>query len=513
MFKNYAISPPSRQESVSQQNEKLQYDHWLKKYPAADRDNRNDHVTQYRVDYSTYLSGEKTRLFPVFGKRKLEQGYQALAQKIVLAALAPDKKISADAGAEIVYLLLHLVHQQAFKQLGVAQRDTVLAEVSRIAVTGYASAVLDVTAPADACMRDARQMTSTLKSRRSVYSQCASLFGESFPGNGTMVFALSFFVYKAMGHTDRNDVDDILTGKRDIGDSELEDFPKPPEIMAAARAVESIVDELQIPHDLTRAKSTRKPALSRSMSMFFGWVAAGAAIVVLVWWAKSAGKTGDIRIGVPESDETMQTSKAPGLRSHPNESVERLTGLITHPESSEVNTREITASVTDAEHKSASSTSPSQPVITMATDGIEPLLLPVGAGHADGEAHAATTLDADGVAGGQSGSRNPNTATAGTAAVMEHRDPAGSERPAVGVDNMGPWVINLVSSPSKADADRLEEKARSSDIQTQQQQVTVKGKQYWRVQISGFSTAGEARTYADTAMERLGLKDVWIMKR
>ena len=513
MFKNNAVSLPSRQESLSQQNEKLQYNDWLKKYPAADRGNRNDHVTQYRVDYSTYLSGEKTRLFSVFGKRRLEHVYRALAQKIVLAALAPDKKITAGAGAEIVYLLLHLVYQQAFKGLGVARRDTVLAEVSRIAVNGYASAVLDVTAPADAFMRNARQMTSTLKSRRSVYSQCESLFGESFPGNGTMVFALSFFVYKAMGHTDRNDVDDILTGKRDISDTELEDFPRPPEIMAAARAVESIVDELEIPHDLTCAESTRKPAPSRNMSMFFGWVAAGAAIVVLVWWAKSAGTTGDIRMGGPELDETMQTSKAPGLRSRPNESVERLTGLIPHPESSEVNTREITASVTDAEHKFDSSTTAAQPVITMATEGVEQLSLSVVAGHADRKAHAATTLDADSLAGGQSGSRNPNTATAAKATVIEYQEPASSERPVVRMDNTGPWVINLVSSPSKSDADRLEEKARSSDIQTQQQQVTVKGKQYWRVQITGFSTAGEARIYADTAMEKLRLKDVWIMKR
>lgn len=129
------------------------------------------------------------------------------------------------------------------------------------------------------------------------------------------------------------------------------------------------------------------------------------------------------------------------------------------------------------------------------------------------EVHASTTLDADSVAGGQSGSRNPKTATAGKAAVMELKEPASSERPAVSMDNTGPWVINLVSSPSKSDADRLEEKARSSDIQTKQQQVTVKGRQYWRVQITGFSTAGEARIYADTAMEKLGLKDVWIMKR
>ncbi|MGB5179226.1 MAG: SPOR domain-containing protein [Gammaproteobacteria bacterium] len=453
-----------------------------------------------------------------------------MARKIVLAALPADKNITADAdadaGAEIVYLLLHLVRRQAFKQLGATQRDTVLDEVSRLAITGYARAVLDADVSQEAFLQNAGQMMCTLKSRQSIYTQCESFFGESFPGNGTMVFALSFFVYRAMGHTDRNDVDEILTGKRDISDSESEDFPGPPEIMAAARAMESIVDELQIPSDSTISMPARKPAIRRNLSMFFGWIAAGVTVVALIWWAKSVRTTDDSSMAVLEADETIQTSQAPGLQSrvnevrqpgdnsaHQSESEQGPTGLATNPEPGEMRSREIPGSVIDAEHKIASSTSLAQPVFSGAAAGLEPLQPPVIAGHTGSEAHASTNPGAETVAGVQSGSRKSNPAMAGKAAVPEHKGSASSEQPAVSVDNQGPWVINLVSSPSRVDADRLTKKAQSRDIQAQQQQVTVKGKQYWRVQITGFSTQQEARAYAETVKSRLELKDVWIMKR
>ena len=88
-----------------------------------------------------------------------------------------------------------------------------------------------------------------------------------------------------------------------------------------------------------------------------------------------------------------------------------------------------------------------------------------------------------------------------------------SEHPAVSGDKNAPWVINLVSTTSKTDADRFAAKARSRNIQTVQQQITVKGTQFWRVQIAGFSTKEDANAYADTAREKLSLKDVWVMKR
>lgn len=105
----------------------------------------------------------------------------------------------------------------------------------------------------------------------------------------------------------------------------------------------------------------------------------------------------------------------------------------------------------------------------------------------------------------------PKSTTLGTSNVEGGQLSAPEDsHTAASADNDGKWVINLVSLSRKVDADRFTEKARSKDIETKQQQVTVKGKQYWRVQIVGFSTVGEAKVYAVIAKEKLGLKDVWI---
>lgn len=102
---------------------------------------------------------------------------------------------------------------------------------------------------------------------------------------------------------------------------------------------------------------------------------------------------------------------------------------------------------------------------------------------------------------------------AGTAEPGADHTSVAQKHPAGSVATGGPWVINLVSSPRKADADRFAEKARSRGIKTEQQLVTIKGQQYWRVQITGYATAEAARAYAGTARDRLGLRDVWITKR
>ena len=250
MFKTNSVDATSLQESVRKKDGKLQYDEWLKKYHAMDRGNWNYYEHQYHREYAKYLLENNMGLFSLSRQRKLEEFCQAMAQKIVLAAHSPDNNSSTDAEAEIVYLLLHLVDRQVLSQLGVSRRDTVFDEVARITITTHTRAVLQADASQDDLMIKAEKMMSTLKSRQSIYFQCKSLFGESSPNNGTIVFALSFFVYRALGHTDRNDADDILAGRRDISDSDMGDFPEPPEIMAAARAVESIIDALQLASDL-----------------------------------------------------------------------------------------------------------------------------------------------------------------------------------------------------------------------------------------------------------------------
>lgn len=231
-------------------NEKLQYDEWLKKYHAMDRGNWNYYEHQYRKEYSNYLTGKKPDLFACFRHSKSKENNQALAQKIVLAARVSGNKYSVDAGAEIVYMLLHLIDRQVFSKLGAPERAMVFDEFSEITITDYTLNAFHADASQNDLMDKAEQMMRTLKSRQSIYAQCKSLFGESFPNNGTIIFALSFFVYRALGHTDRNDVDDILTGRRDICGSDKSDFPEAAEIMAAACAVESIIDGLQLESDL-----------------------------------------------------------------------------------------------------------------------------------------------------------------------------------------------------------------------------------------------------------------------
>jgi hypothetical protein len=196
-------------------------------------------------------------LFSLFSKRKPEEIYQSLAKKIVVSALlyrqeieAPDDKRSADAGAELIYLLLHLLDRQAFDQLGATGRDTVFDEVSQIAVADYAGAIFNANTPQDVIIDSVEQMMSTLNSRQSVYAQCDSLAGEMFPGKGTMIFALSFYVHQALGNTDRTDVEDILIGKNELRKSDMKDFPSVPEVMNTAITVGSLMIELKIPGEL-----------------------------------------------------------------------------------------------------------------------------------------------------------------------------------------------------------------------------------------------------------------------
>ena len=100
------------------------------------------------------------------------------------------------------------------------------------------------------------------------------------------------------------------------------------------------------------------------------------------------------------------------------------------------------------------------------------------------------------------------------ASVPESHDAVMQKHPAdTHITTHGRWTINLISTKNQAVADRLAERAQAQDLHTVQQQITLKGTPYWRVQITGFSTEAEANAYAGTVKEKLGLKEVWILKR
>jgi len=75
------------------------------------------------------------------------------------------------------------------------------------------------------------------------------------------------------------------------------------------------------------------------------------------------------------------------------------------------------------------------------------------------------------------------------------------------------WVINLASLENQTAADKFTQLAQSHGIDVQQQNVTVKGKRLWRIQVTGFASLNEARINARQIQEKLGLKDTWISQQ
>jgi hypothetical protein len=82
-----------------------------------------------------------------------------------------------------------------------------------------------------------------------------------------------------------------------------------------------------------------------------------------------------------------------------------------------------------------------------------------------------------------------------------------------GPEDGGPWVINLISSRDRGYVSRYADGAQAKGIQAEVTNAEVKGREYWRLQIKGFQTMAEAKSFSEPIKEKLGLKDVWIFKR
>jgi cell division septation protein DedD len=114
------------------------------------------------------------------------------------------------------------------------------------------------------------------------------------------------------------------------------------------------------------------------------------------------------------------------------------------------------------------------------------------------------------------GSENDNSSTAtggGLQTNVTQRTVDAKMRPQETNKDSETWVINLVSLQGRVDAEKFAAKAISKGVATEIDQVVVRGKTYWRVQVPGFSSADEARTNINEVEEKLGLKNVWVVKR
>lgn len=198
-------------------------------------------------------------LFSLFGSKSAEDVYTSVAQNIVVCALLYSKELgeennkrSADAGAEIIYLLMHILDRTAFSCLGPEKRNTVFDSVAEIALDDYVRAVLSK-APLEFQADVKMQMFEDLEARQSIYGRCNSLAGE-FPSKGTMTFALSHYVHKALELTKRDDVDGVLAGDQDVTNENIDAFPDFSKVLEDTIWVTNMIKEINFEKELKNLK-------------------------------------------------------------------------------------------------------------------------------------------------------------------------------------------------------------------------------------------------------------------
>jgi hypothetical protein len=76
----------------------------------------------------------------------------------------------------------------------------------------------------------------------------------------------------------------------------------------------------------------------------------------------------------------------------------------------------------------------------------------------------------------------------------------------------GPWVINLISSTDRAYVERFSRERDATRFNAVVNEARVRGRRYWRLQITGFESAAAARRQAAIVKQELGIKDVWIFR-
>ena len=184
-----------------------------------------------------------------FVKKKPTEVYELLAQKIVTSADdfrdqfdILDNKTSVDVGAEMIYFLLHLLDMTAFEKLGNEGRNQVFDNVLLFILDDYLNTMARIDAE-----QIKNEMIKEMNARQIIYSQCDSLGGNPWPSRGSMIFAFSFYIYRSLGNTKRDDVDEILIGNQDLVDEDMEDFQSIAHNLENMSLVSLILEDINMP--------------------------------------------------------------------------------------------------------------------------------------------------------------------------------------------------------------------------------------------------------------------------
>lgn len=258
--------------------------------------------------------------------------------------------------------------------------------------------------------------------------------------------------------------------------------------------------------DATRRFARFLP-VPQGLSWFSAGMALGSMIVALVWWTQLADVGDDVAVRMPGQHRQLAMlppqNDTDAIRDDIVQLTEQVQALAASV--SELNAR-LPDARTEADTLAGSGIAPGsavsrQQVAAPDTVSVLEALPPPAAGLSNDSSSKGELLNAPGD-------------TSGATLLAATEPPAAARvRPQLATGGDGPWVINLVSLPHKSDAEAFVAKAESRGVAAGMSQVTVKGKDYWRVHVAGFATAAEANGSAALIKQKLGLKNVWLVKR
>ena len=76
----------------------------------------------------------------------------------------------------------------------------------------------------------------------------------------------------------------------------------------------------------------------------------------------------------------------------------------------------------------------------------------------------------------------------------------------------GPWVVNLLSVTSRAEARRERKRLSNIGIDAEIRSAAVNGKTWYRLRVTGFASAADARDFGDRVAVQAGLKGTWAAR-
>ncbi len=76
----------------------------------------------------------------------------------------------------------------------------------------------------------------------------------------------------------------------------------------------------------------------------------------------------------------------------------------------------------------------------------------------------------------------------------------------------GIWAVNLMSVKERSIADKQLSKFKKQGVAAVVKSVKIKGKRWYRIQVTGFKTRQQAQTYAKSVKSKLSLSGTWVTR-